>query len=93
MHETKRAVYETYIQNLKRHPMTRDVTWKLCLFFGLRNSATSYHPNRYFRDYLVAKREKSINDLLPINKPVSKVGPSVILFRSSFRQNLRSLKA
>ena len=37
--------------------------------------------------------KKSINDLSPINKSVSKVGLSVIPFRSSFRQNLRSLKA
>ena len=37
--------------------------------------------------------KKSINDLSPINKSVSKVGLSVIPFRSSFRQNFRSLKA
>ena len=37
--------------------------------------------------------KKSINDLSPTNKSVSKVGLSAIPFRSSFRQNFRSLKA
>ena len=37
--------------------------------------------------------KKSINDLSPINKSVSKVGLSAIPFRSSFRQYFRSLKA
>ena len=37
--------------------------------------------------------KKSINDLSPINKSVSKVGISVITFWSSFRQSFRSLKA
>ena len=36
---------------------------------------------------------KSINDLSPINKSVSKVGLSVRPFRSSFCQYFRSLKA
>ena len=38
-------------------------------------------------------QKKSINDLSPINKSVSKVGLSAIPFSSSFRQYFRSLKS
>ena len=96
--------YETYIQNSTRQgemniifEVSPDDSWcnleAMSVFLVFVILPTANIQIAIFVVIWWQNGKTSINDLSPINKSVSKVDFSVIPFRSSFRQNFRSLKA
>ena len=102
MHQTKRAV----VRNYHIQKSTRQGEMKIIFEVSPDDSWRNLEAMSVFLVFVILppaniqiaifviiwwqNGKKSINELLPINKSVSKVGLSVIPFRPSFRQNFRS---